>query len=32
MGMLTASIDAALKRRDVGPQLRGWLETRLKGQ
>ena len=31
MGMLTASIDSALKRRDVGPQLRTWLEGRLKG-
>ncbi|MGA1698565.1 MAG: UTP--glucose-1-phosphate uridylyltransferase [Ilumatobacteraceae bacterium] len=31
MGMLTASIDAALSRADTGPQLRSWLETRLKG-
>ena len=29
LGMLTASIDAALKRRDVAPQLRSWLERRL---
>ena len=30
MGMLTASIDAALKRSNVGPQLRTWLEGRLR--
>jgi UTP--glucose-1-phosphate uridylyltransferase len=29
LGMLTASIDTALKRRDVGPVLRAWLERRL---
>lgn len=31
LGMLTASVDAALKRRDIGPQLRAWLERRLLG-
>ena len=29
LGMLTASIDAALRRKDVAPQLRAWLERRL---
>ena len=29
LGMLTASIEAALRRRDVGPQLRDWLAKRL---
>jgi len=29
MGMLTASIDAALRRKDTGSQLRTWLEGRL---
>lgn len=29
MGMLTASIEAALRRKDVGPHLRAWLERRL---
>lgn len=29
LGMLTASIDTALRRRDVGPLLRAWLERRL---
>ena len=29
LGMLTASIEAALRRRDVGPQLRDWLGKRL---
>jgi UTP--glucose-1-phosphate uridylyltransferase len=29
LGMLTASIDAALRRRDVGNQLRSWLTRRM---
>lgn len=29
LGMLTASIEAALRRRDVGAQLRDWLKQRL---
>jgi UTP--glucose-1-phosphate uridylyltransferase len=29
LGMLTASIDAALRRKDVSSQLRAWLERRL---
>ena len=29
LGMLTASIDAALRRKDIAPQLRAWLERRL---
>lgn len=29
LGMLTASIDAALRRKDVSTQLRSWLERRL---
>jgi len=29
LGMLTASIEAALRRKDVAPQLRAWLERRL---
>jgi UTP--glucose-1-phosphate uridylyltransferase len=29
LGMLTASIDAALRRKDVSTQLRAWLERRL---
>ena len=29
LGMLTASIDAALRRRDVGAKLRDWLKQRL---
>jgi len=32
LGMLTASIDSALRRRDVGPQLRAWLAARLADQ
>ncbi|NDC47231.1 MAG: UTP--glucose-1-phosphate uridylyltransferase, partial [Actinobacteria bacterium] len=29
LGMLTASVDAALRRKDVSPTLRTWLERRL---
>ncbi|MFM8969864.1 MAG: UTP--glucose-1-phosphate uridylyltransferase [Actinomycetota bacterium] len=29
LGMLTASVDAALRRKDVSPALRAWLERRL---
>jgi UTP--glucose-1-phosphate uridylyltransferase len=28
-GWLTAVIDIALRRNDVGPELRGWLQQRL---